>query len=178
MIFINIMESYLFIVMVNCYCCWCLVSKYVWLFETPWIAACQTSLSLTISLSLPKFMSIELVMSSNHLILCHHILLLLSIVSSIRVFSSELAQVAQVLELQCQSFQWVLRVRLLYDWLVWSSLCPRDSQESSPVPQFKSINSSVLSLLYGPTLTWVHDCWKDHSFDYMDLCWQSDVSAF
>ena len=77
--------------MVNFYCCWCLVSKYVWLFETPWTAACQTSLSLTISQSLPKFMSIELVMPSNHLILCHHSLLLPSVVSSIRVFSNELA---------------------------------------------------------------------------------------
>ena len=178
MIFINIMESYLFIMMVNFYCCWCLVSKYVWLFETPWTAACQTSLSLTISQSLPKFMSIELVMPSNHLILCHHSLLLPSVVSSIRVFSNELAQVGEVLELQCQSFQWVLRVHLLYDWLVWSPLCPRDSQESSPVPQIKSISYSVLSLLYGPTLTAVHDCWKDHSFDYMDICWQSAVSAF
>ena len=58
------------------------------------------------------------------------------------------------------------------------SLCPRDIQESSPTPQFKSINSSVLSFLYGPTLTSIHDCWKNHSFDYMDLCQQSDISAF
>ena len=57
------------------------------------------------------------------------------------------------------------------------SLCPRFSQESSPAPQFKSISSSVLSLLYGPTLTSVHDYWESHSFDYTDLCWQSDVSA-
>ena len=45
-------------------------------------------------------------------------------------------------------------------------------------PQVKSINSSLLSLLYGPTLTSVHDSWKNHSFDYMDHCPQSDVSAF
>ena len=51
-------------------------------------------------------------------------------------------------------------------------------QESSPTPQFKSINSSVLSFLYGPTLTCMHDYWKKHSTDYTDLCWQSDVSAF
>ena len=44
-----------------------------------------------------------------------------------------------------------------------------DSQESSPTPQFKSINSSALSLLYGPTLTSIHDYWKNHSFDYIDL---------
>ena len=64
------------------------------------------------------------------------------------------------------------------NWLVWSPCCSRNSQESSPTPQFKSINSSALSLLYGPTLTSIHDYWKNHSFDYMDLCWQSNVSAF
>ena len=45
-------------------------------------------------------------------------------------------------------------------------------------PQFKSINSSAPSLLYGPTLTSIHDQWKNHNFDYMDLCWQSNISAF
>ena len=54
----------------------------------------------------------------------------------------------------------------------------KDSQESSPTPQFKSINSSVLSLLYSPTLTSIHDYWKNHRSDYTDLCRQSDVSAF
>ena len=52
------------------------------------------------------------------------------------------------------------------------SLLSRDSQVSSPAPQFKSISSSTLSLLYGPTLTSVHGYWKNHSFDYMDLCQQ------
>ena len=42
---------------------------------------------------------------------------------------------------------------------------PRDSQESSPTPQFKSINSSVLSFIYSPTITFIHDYWKNHSFD-------------
>ena len=51
-------------------------------------------------------------------------------------------------------------------------------QESSPTPQFKSIGSSVFSFLYGPTLTSIQDYWKNHSFDYMDLCLQSNVSAF
>ena len=76
------------------------------------------------------------------------------------------------------SFQWIFRTDFLYSWLTWSSCSPRDSQESSPVPQFKSISSSRLSLLYGPTLTFIHDYWKNHSFDYTDLCWQSNVSAF
>ena len=53
----------------------------------------------------------------------------------------------------------------------------RDSQESSPTPQFKSINSSTLSFLYSPTLTSKHDYWKNHSFDRTDLCWQSNVSS-
>ena len=51
------------------------------------------------------------------------------------------------------------------DWLVWSPCSPRDSQESSPTPQFKSIDSSVRSLLYGLTLTSVHDHWENHSFN-------------
>ena len=50
-------------------------------------------------------------------------------------------------------------------WTDWISLQSKDSQESSPTPQFKSINSSVLSLLYGPTLTSIHDYWKHHSLD-------------
>ena len=65
----------------------------------------------------------------------------------------------QILELQLQhqSFQWIFKVDFLKDWLVWSPCCPRDSQESSPAPQFKSINSTALSLLYGPTLTSIPD---------------------
>ena len=48
-------------------------------------------------------------------------------------------------------------------WNDWISLSPRDSQESSPTPQFKSINSSALSFLHGPTLTSIHDYWRNHS---------------
>ena len=63
------------------------------------------------------------------------------------------------------------------DWLDLLAVL-RDSQESSPTPQFKSINSLALSHLYSSTLTAIHDYWKNHSFDKMDLCWQSNVSAF
>ena len=63
-------------------------------------------------------------------------------------------------------------------WTGWISLRAWDSQESSPTPQFKSINSSALSLLHSPTLTSIHDPWKNHSLDETDLCWQSNVSAF
>ena len=62
--------------------------------------------------------------------------------------------------------------------LVVSPCSPRDFQESSPKSHFKSIDSSVLSFLYSPTLTSIHDYWKNHSFDKTDLCWQSNVSAF
>ena len=88
-------------------------------------------------------------------------------------------QVAKLLEfqLQHQSFQWIFRTDFLQDGLVWSC-SPRDSQESSPTPQFKSINSSALSFLHSPTLTSIHDHWKNHRLDWMDLCWQSNVSAF
>ena len=58
------------------------------------------------------------------------------------------------------------------------ALLPRDSQESFPAPQFQSINSLVLCLLYGPTLTSIHDYWKNCSFDCMDLCQYSNVFAF
>ena len=58
------------------------------------------------------------------------------------------------------------------------SLLSRDSQESSPAPQFENIDSLALSLFYGPNLTSVHDYWKNHSLDYKELCWQTDVSAF
>ena len=60
----------------------------------------------------------------------------------------------------------------------WSPCSPRDSQESFPTPQFKSINSSALSLLHSPTLTSIHDHRKNHSFNSMDLHQQSNVSAF
>ena len=80
---------------------------------------------------------------------------------------SQLHQVAKVLEFQFQhqSFQWIVRTDFLQDGLAGSSCSPRDSQESSPTPQFKSINSLVLSFLYSPTLTSIHDYWKNYSFD-------------
>ena len=80
---------------------------------------------------------------------------------------SSLHHVNKVLEfqLQHQSFQWTLRTDLLLDGLVGPPCSPKDSQESSPTPQFKSINSSALSFLHSPTLTSVHEHWKNHSLD-------------
>ena len=78
-------------------------------------------------------------------------------------------QVAKVLEFQLQyhSFQWILRTDFPYDWLVGSLGSARDSHESSPTPQFKSINSLALSFLYSPSLTSTHDYWKNHSLDFL-----------
>ena len=137
----------------------------VWLFVTPWTAAHQASLSIANSWSLLKLMFIESVMPSNHLILCCP--LLFSIFPSIRVFSNESAP--RIRWSKYWSFSISLSneySRLISFRIDWFDLCcPRDSQESSPTPQFKSINSSVLSFLYGPTLTSIHDYWKNHSFD-------------
>ena len=96
---------------------------------TPWMAARQASLSITISLSLLKLMSIELMMPSNHLTLCCPVLLLPSVFPSIRVFSQWVGcshQVDKVLELQLQpdSFQWIFRVDFLWNWLVWTACFP------------------------------------------------------
>ena len=81
-------------------------------------------------------------------------------------------QVAKVLELQHKSFQLIFRTELIYDWLVWSPCSPRDSQDISPTPRFESVKFLALSFPYSPTLTFKHDFWKNHSFDYVDFCWQ------
>ena len=80
---------------------------------------------------------------------------------------SSLHQVTKVLEfqLQHQSFQWIFRTDFLNDGLIGSPYSSRDSQDSSSTPQFKSINSSVLSFLYSPTFTSIHGHWKNHSLD-------------
>ena len=163
--------------------CFCSVAQLCPTLCDPWTAAaCQAILFFTISQRLLKLMSIESVMPSNHLILLHPLLLLPSIFPSrqgLFQWTGPSHQVAKVLELKLQhrSFQWIFRVDFLKDWLVGSPCCPRDSQESSPVPQYRSINSLVLSLLNGPTLISVHDYWKKHNWLYVS-CWQNDVSAF
>ena len=88
-------------------------------------------------------------------------------------------QVPKVLkfQLQHQSFQWIFRTEFPSDGVVGYPCSPRDSQKSSPTLQFKTINSLVCSFLYSPTLTFIHDYWKNHSLDDTDWCWQSNVLA-
>ena len=134
----------------------------VWLFATPWTTARQASLSITNYQSSPKPMSIESVTPSNHLILFCPLLLPPSIIPSIRVFSKEL--VLHFRWPKYWSFSFSIspsneHLGLISFGMDWLDLLesPRDSQESSPTPQFKSINSSVLSFLYSPTLASIHD---------------------
>ena len=136
------------------------------LFVKPWTAAHSASLSITSSQSLLKLMSIKSVMPSNHLILCHFLFLLPSIFPSIRVFSNESA--LHIRGPKYWSFSFNISpsnehpglISFRMDWLDLLAV-----QESSPTLNFKSINSSVLSPLYSPILTSIHDYWKNHSLD-------------
>ena len=130
----------------------------------------QAFLSITNSWSLFKLMSIESVMPFNHLILCHHLLLSPSIFPSIRVFSNE--SVLHIRWPKYWNFSFSISPSSEYSGLIsfrmdWLDLFAVQGslKESSPTPQFKSNNSSALRFLYGPTLTSIHNYWKNHSFD-------------
>ena len=138
--------------------------SHVWLFAAPWTTVHQAFLSFTISLSLPKLMYIELMMPSNHLILCRPLFLLPSIFPNIRVFSNKL--VLCIRWPKYWSFSFIISpsnensglISFRIQW--FDLLAVQGTQESSPAPQFESISSLALSLLYSPTLTSVHDYWK------------------
>ena len=152
------------------------------LFGTSWTAACEASVSFTISQSLLKLMSIESVILSNHLILCCYLLFLSSVFPSIRVFSSESA----------------LPIKGPKHWNFSFSINP--SSETSGLISFKidwfdllAVQGTLKSLpsttvrkhqFFGaqPYLwsnsTSIHDYWKNQNFDYTGPCWQSNVSAF
>ena len=140
----------------------------VQLFVTPWTTARQASLCITNSRSPPKPTSISSVMPSSHLILCCPLLLLPSIFPNIRVFSNESALCIRWPKYWSFSFnispsnEHPGPISFKMDWL--DLLAVQGTQESSPTPQFKSINSSA-HFLYSPTLTSIHDHWKNHSLD-------------
>ena len=137
----------------------------VWLFATPWTTALLASLSITSSRSLPKAMSIVLVMPSNQLILCHPLLLLPSIFPSIRVFSNESAlhTGGQSIGVTASTSVPLMNTQ---DWspLGWTGWISLQSKGLSRVFS-NTINSLVFSFLYSPTLTSIHDHWKNHSLD-------------
>ena len=136
---------------------------------TPWTVARQVSLPITNSQSLLKLMSIESVMPSNHLILCCPLLLLSSIFPGIRVFSNE--SVLHIRWLKYWHFSFNISPSNEYSGLIsfridW--LDPLQSKGLSRVfsnTTVQNINSLVLSFLYSPILTSIHDYWKNHSID-------------
>ena len=135
---------------------------------TQWTVAHQASLSVTNSQSLFKPVSIESVMPSNHLILCSDLLLLPSVFPSIRIFSSE--SVLRIRWPNYWSFSFNISPSNEYSGIIsfrmdWLDLLAVQGTLKSLIPQFKSISSSVLSFPYSPTLTSIHDHWKNHSFD-------------
>ena len=138
-------------------------------FATPWTAALQALLSITSSWSLPKLIFIESVMPSNHLILCRPLLLSPSIFPGISVFSKEsaLASCGQSIGVSASTSVLPLSVQ---DWSPsgWTGLISLQSKGLSRVfsnTTVQSISSLALSLLYSPTLTSIHDYWKNHSLD-------------
>ena len=143
--------------------------SYVWLSATPWTIVCQASLSITNSWSPLKPMTIESVMPSSHIMLCCPLLLLLSIFPSNRVFSNE--SVLHIRWPKYWSFSFSISPSNEYSWLIsfrtdWLNLLTvQRTLKAFPTPQFKSINSSVLSFLHSLTVTSIHDYWKNHSFD-------------
>ena len=163
---------------------WVVVQSFsrVWLFVTLWTAARQASLSFTIS----RRCSNSCPLSQW----CHP-----TISSSVVPFSScpqsfpssgpfqrsqflasggQTTGVASSVSVLPMNFQGWFPLGLT--GLI--SCCPRDCQESSPAPQLESINSLVLSRLYGPIFTSVHDYRENHSSNYTDLCRKTDISAF
>ena len=119
--------------------------------------------------SLLKLMSIESVMPSNHLILCHTLLLLPPIFPIIRIFSNESALPIRWPKYWSFSFsispfnEYLGLISFSIDWL--DLLAVQGTQESSPTPSSKASISLALSFLYSPTLTSIHDHWKNHSLD-------------
>ena len=125
---------------------------------------------------LPEFAQthVHQVGDAIQLILCHPLLLPPSVSPSIRVYSNESA--LRIRWPKYWRFSFSISPSIEYSGLIsfridWFDLLViQGTLKSSPTPQFKSISSLVLSLLYGPTLISVHDYWRNHSFDYTDLC--------
>ena len=141
--------------------------SHVWLFVTPWTAARQVVLY-----HLPEFAKTHVHWVSDDIqpsALFYPLILLPSVFPSIKVFSKESALRIRWPKYWSFSFsispsnEYSGLISFRFDWL--DPFSWRDSQESSPAPQFKSISSLVLNLLYGPTLTPAHDYWKNHNFD-------------
>ena len=155
--------------------------SHVQLFATPWTAALQASCISPIPWAYSNSLSIKSVMPYNHLILCHP-LLLPSIFPSIQVFSNE--SVLCIKWPTYWSFSFNINpsnedselISFKMDWL--DLLAVQGALKSLLLHHSSKRHSLALSFLYSPNLTFIYDYWKNHSFDYIDLYWQSNVSAF
>ena len=142
---------------------------------TQWTAACQASLSFTVFWSLLRLMFIESVMLSNHLILCHP-LLLPSILPSISLFqwvgcSHQVAKYRSFIFSSSPSNEYSELASFRIDW---SDLLAVQGILKSPLQQHRS----KAQVLQCSIFTAVHGDWKNHSFEYMDLCQKRNVSVF
>ena len=148
----------------------------------PWTATRQAPQSFTVSWSLLNLMSIELVMPTNHLILCRPLLLLPSVFPSIRVFSSESALC--ISWPKHWNFSFGISPSSEYSGLISLGLTLLiSSLFKGPSRVFSSTTVQKHQFFGAQPSLWsnshIHNWyWKNHSFDYMDLCWQSDVSVF
>ena len=155
--------------------------SHVWLFATPLAAVCQVSCTLpsskACSNSCPLSRWCHPTISSSVIpFSCLQSFPVIRVFTMSQLFTSggqSIGASASASVLSMNTWGWF---PLGLTGLI--SLSPRDSQKSSPTPQFENISPSVHSLLYSPTLLSIHDYWKNHSFDYTGLCQQSDVSAF
>ena len=152
------------------------------LFATPWTAAHRAFLSIIISWSLLKPMSIESVKPPNHLILCCPLHLLPSIFPSIRVFSNE--PDLRIRWSKYWSFSFSISPTNEYSGLIsfridwFDILAVQEISSLLQHQQFKRIKFSLLNPFFCPALTSIHNNWKNYSFDNLDFCKQSNVSAF
>ena len=163
----KILTGYLFFVVVQ-------LLSHIWLFGTLLAAACQASLSFTISQSLFKLVSIESVMLSNSLVLCCPLSSWLQSFPASGFFPMSWLFSSGDQSIGTSASESVLPMNIydfLYDWLVdFPSV--QGTLKNLLQHHFESINSSLLSLLYGPALISVHDYWKNHSFDYLFYVWR------
>ena len=151
-----------------------------WLFVTPWTAACQSSLSITNFQSLLKLMSIESVVPFNHLVLCHPLILPPSTFPRMKVFPMSLffASGSQSIGVSVSATVLPINVQCWFPLGLTGLISLQSKGGLTRVFSNTAIQKHqflALSLLYGPPL---HDYWKNHSFNCIDLCQQSDVSAF
>ena len=151
------------------------------LFVTSWTTAHQAPLSFTISQSLLKAMSIESLMLSDHLILWHPLFLLPSTFHNIRVFSNQLALCIRWSKYWNFSFSNSPSndySELISSRINWFDLLAIQGTLKSLLQHHNLKASFFLSLSLSPTLIFIHDYWKNHTFDYTDLSQQTDVYTF